>query len=107
MDPSTGSSRFPLSVFQRLPKMRDEYRWTDHVISSRRLRIEFLATLLILAIVGTPVWLAGRSGPDRPSHVAAGAVSTGRAPSLATLAKPRFPPRDKKAQQGLVSPDRC
>jgi hypothetical protein len=92
--------------------MRDEYRWTDHVISPRRLRIEFIATLLILAILGGAS-LGGASladgppGQDRPGSVAAGAVSTERTPSLATLAKPRFQPRDKKAPQGLASLDRC
>jgi len=61
--------------------MRDEYRWTDRVISPERLRIEFLVTLMILAFV-VGVSLAGqRPAPDQSSHVAQGADSTHPAPN--------------------------
>ena len=83
--------------------MRDEYRWTDHVITHRRLRAEFVATLLILAIMG------GAGLVDEPvsSAVAQGAVSAKHAPGLAAIARTRLPPLHKEARQGPGSSGHC
>jgi hypothetical protein len=74
--------------------MRDEYCWTDHVISPRRLRAEFIATLLIVAIVGGACFVDtgvadGRPGQDHRSYATDDAVSAGHAPSLAAIARGR------------------
>jgi hypothetical protein len=85
--------------------MRDEYRWTDHVITPRRLRAEFVATLLILAIMGGAGLVDGPAGHRSP--VAQGAASATHAPSLAAIARARLPPLHKEARQGLVSSGHC
>ena len=87
--------------------MRDEYRWTDHVITPRRLRAEFVVTLLLLVIVGGTSLVDGSVGQDHHSPVAQGAASAKHAPSLAAIAGTRLPPLHKEARQGLASSGHC
>jgi hypothetical protein len=74
--------------------MRDEYRWTDHVITPRRLRAEAAATLLILALIGGAGLLDG-------------AASAGPAPSVARIAGTQSPPLHKEARRGPAASGHC
>ena len=58
------------------------YRWQDHVITPRRAALNFLATALIVAVVGA----AGFAGHD-PAPVAHAQVATEQASSLAQMVK--------------------
>jgi hypothetical protein len=87
--------------------MRDEYRWTDHVITHRRLRAEFVATLLILAIVGGAGLVDRAPGQDHRSAVAQGPASARHAPSLAAITRTPLPPLHKEARHGVASSGHC
>jgi hypothetical protein len=78
--------------------MHDEYRWTDHVISPRRLRVEFIATVLIVALVGGASLADAPSAQDRRVPVVESAIAIARAPGLAAITKPRFLSRGKDTQ---------
>lgn len=55
--------------------MHNEYRWTDYLISTRRLRFDVIATLLILAAVGGASVAAGDEGNEPRGYAASAPLS--------------------------------
>jgi hypothetical protein len=91
MDPAGSSFRLIRArriamLFRRQVTMHDEYRWTDHLISTRRLRFDLIATLLILAAAGGASLAAGDEGNHPPGYVAS-APSSERPPHLTVICK--------------------
>ena len=70
--------------------MHNEYRWTDYLISSRRLRFDLIVTLLILAAVGSASLAAGDEG-NHPRGYAVATPSSERPPHMTVICKQELP----------------
>ena len=63
---------------------RSSYRWQDHVMAPQRTALNLLATVLIVAVVGTASVVAGHHDPAPVTHTR---IATEQASSLAQSVK--------------------
>jgi hypothetical protein len=84
----------------------DKYRWTDYQISPTRFRVELIATLLLLAVVG----VASLGADDKETHLRmhfASALATERPANLAAIVKPRTVATHQVDAQSHKLPGKC